>query len=370
MSRTLLVTNDFPPRPGGIQRSCTTSRCASRPARWWSTPPPGGAPPSSTPSSRSRWSASDTGVLLPTPAVARRAAELARAHGCDTVWFGAAAPLGLLADGLRRRAGIRRAVALTHGHEVGWAALPGARAAAAPDRPRRRRGHLPRRVHPGPAATAALHGRDRAATGWRPAWTSTRTTRRWTAQPVRARHGLADRPVVVCVSRLVPRKGQDMLIRALPAIRRRVPGAALLMVGGGPYRADAGEAGPAGRRRARRGLHRLGAVGRTARALRGRRRLRDAVPHPQPAAWTSRGSASSTWRRPRPGCRWWPATPAARRTRSARARPGTSSRAATSPSSPTGWPPCSPTGTWPASWARRAGPGWRGSGAGRPRPGD
>jgi phosphatidylinositol alpha-1,6-mannosyltransferase len=38
------------------------------------------------------------------------------------------------------------------------------------------------------------------------------------------------------VSRLVPRKGQDMLIRALPAIRQRVPGAALVIVGGGPYR--------------------------------------------------------------------------------------------------------------------------------------
>ena len=44
------------------------------------------------------------------------------------------------------------------------------------------------------------------------------------------------RPVVVCVSRLVPRKGQDALIRALPAIRRRVPDAALLVVSGGPYR--------------------------------------------------------------------------------------------------------------------------------------
>jgi phosphatidyl-myo-inositol dimannoside synthase len=42
--------------------------------------------------------------------------------------------------------------------------------------------------------------------------------------------------VVVCVSRLVPRKGQDALVRALPAIRRRVPDAALLLVGGGPYR--------------------------------------------------------------------------------------------------------------------------------------
>jgi phosphatidylinositol alpha-1,6-mannosyltransferase len=53
---------------------------------------------------------------------------------------------------------------------------------------------------------------------------------------VRTRHGLTDRPVVVCVSRLVPRKGQDVLIRAMPEIRRRVPDAALLIVGGGPYR--------------------------------------------------------------------------------------------------------------------------------------
>ncbi|MEK8109940.1 hypothetical protein NKG94_47110 [Micromonospora sp. M12] len=58
-------------------------------------------------------------MLLPTPLIARRAAQLARAYDCDTVWFGAAAPLGLLAAGLRRRADIRRVVAQTHGHEVG-----------------------------------------------------------------------------------------------------------------------------------------------------------------------------------------------------------------------------------------------------------
>jgi phosphatidylinositol alpha-1,6-mannosyltransferase len=51
---------------------------------------------------------------------------------------------------------------------------------------------------------------------------------------VRARYQLGERPVIVCVSRLVPRKGQDMLIRALPGIQRRVSGAALLLVGEGP----------------------------------------------------------------------------------------------------------------------------------------
>ncbi len=43
--------------------------------------------------------------------------------------------------------------------------------------------------------------------------------------------------MIVCVSRLVPRKGQDALVRALPAVRRRVPDAALLLVSGGPDRA-------------------------------------------------------------------------------------------------------------------------------------
>jgi phosphatidylinositol alpha-1,6-mannosyltransferase len=52
----------------------------------------------------------------------------------------------------------------------------------------------------------------------------------------RAELGLAERPVIVCVSRLVRRKGQDTLIRALPAIRKRVPGTALLLVGDGPDR--------------------------------------------------------------------------------------------------------------------------------------
>lgn len=52
---------------------------------------------------------------------------------------------------------------------------------------------------------------------------------------LRARYGLGERPVVVCISRLVPRKGQDVLIKAWADVRRRVDGAALLIVGGGPH---------------------------------------------------------------------------------------------------------------------------------------
>jgi phosphatidylinositol alpha-1,6-mannosyltransferase len=232
--RTLLITNDFPPRPGGIQQF--VHNLAVR------------QPAGSVVVYASTWRGAEkfdaeqpfevvrenTSVLLPTPAVARRAAELARANGCDTVWFGAAAPLGLLAAGLRRNAGVERAVALTHGHEIGWAALPGARLLL------RRIARVNdvitylgeyQRVRLD-KALGGLTDLQRLAPGvdvdaFRPGVDGRR---------VRERYGLSDRPVIVCVSRLVPRKGQDMLIRALPAVRRRVPGAALLLVSGGPYR--------------------------------------------------------------------------------------------------------------------------------------
>jgi phosphatidylinositol alpha-1,6-mannosyltransferase len=54
-------------------------------------------------------------------------------------------------------------------------------------------------------------------------------------EDLRERHELGDRPLVVCVSRLVARKGQDVLIRGMPSVRRRVPGATLVIVGGGAY---------------------------------------------------------------------------------------------------------------------------------------
>jgi phosphatidylinositol alpha-1,6-mannosyltransferase len=234
MGRTLLITNDFPPRAGGIQQfvhNLAVRQPADSVVVYASTWKGADAFDAEQPFEVIR---EDTSVLLPTPAVARRAAELARAHDCDRVWFGAAAPLGLLADGLRRTAGIRRAVALTHGHEIGWAALPGARQALR----RIARGNdvvtyltdyqrvrLDRALHgltdlhrlpPGVDVDAFHPGVDGSA--------------------IRRRYGLTGRPVIVCVSRLVARKGQDMLIRALPLIRRRVPGAALLLGSGGPYR--------------------------------------------------------------------------------------------------------------------------------------
>ncbi|HEV7825725.1 MAG TPA: glycosyltransferase family 4 protein [Mycobacteriales bacterium] len=231
MTRTLIVTNDFPPRPGGIQafvhglavRQPAGSLVVYAPA-WRGAAAFDAAQPFEV-------VRHPTSLMLPVPDVARRATDLVRTHGCDTVWFGAAAPLGLLAPALRR-AGAERVVAQTHGHEVGWAQLPGAR-------------RMLRRIARGADVVTYLgeYTRRRLAaavdglTDLRrlPPGVDTEVFRPDVdGTEVRARLGLGDRPVVVCVSRLVPRKGQDVLIRALPEIRRRVPGAALLLVSGGP----------------------------------------------------------------------------------------------------------------------------------------
>jgi len=228
--RTLVVTNDFPPRPGGIQAyvdallarqppgSVVVYASTSRGAAAFDAAQP-------YPVVRHR-----TRLLLPTPAVLRRAREVARAEGCTAVWFGAAAPLALLGPGLRP-AGIERVVASTHGHEVGWAALPGGRQAL-------------RRIGAGVDVVTYLgeYTRARLAPALGPHPRLERLppgvdtdlfTPAVDGDEVRRRYGLEDRPTVVCVSRLVPRKGQDVLIRALPAIRRRAAGAALLIVGAG-----------------------------------------------------------------------------------------------------------------------------------------
>jgi phosphatidylinositol alpha-1,6-mannosyltransferase len=55
---------------------------------------------------------------------------------------------------------------------------------------------------------------------------------------LRSELGWIDRPVIVCVSRLMARKGQDELIRALPEVHQTSPMASLIIVGEGPYRKD------------------------------------------------------------------------------------------------------------------------------------
>jgi phosphatidylinositol alpha-1,6-mannosyltransferase len=126
MRGTLIVTNDFPPRQGGIQSFVHGLACLLPPGQVAVYAPAwDGAKnfDARQPFPVIRHPAS---LMLPVPSVGRRAAAALREHDFDTVLFGAAAPLGLLGPVLRR-AGATRLVALTHGHEAGWAALPGAR---------------------------------------------------------------------------------------------------------------------------------------------------------------------------------------------------------------------------------------------------
>ncbi|MFG3527969.1 glycosyltransferase family 4 protein [Streptomyces sp. NPDC047917] len=241
MDKTLIVTNDFPPRPGGIQAFLHNMALRLDPAQvvvyasTWKRTPEGRAATAAFDAEQPFTVVRDpVTMLLPTPRVTRRAVRLLREHGCTSVWFGAAAPLGLMAPALRR-AGARRLVATTHGHEAGWAQLPAAR-------------QLLRRIGEGTDTITYLgeYTRSRIA----PALTPGAAARMVQLPPgvdektfhpdsggdrTRAGLGLSDRPVVVCVSRLVPRKGQDTLILAMPAILAQVPDAVLLIVGGGPY---------------------------------------------------------------------------------------------------------------------------------------
>jgi phosphatidylinositol alpha-1,6-mannosyltransferase len=235
MRRTLIVTNDFPPRQGGIQ-SFIHSLALRLPADDLTVYAP-------------RWEGAagfdraqpfevirhPTSLMIPEPSVIKRATSIAKAVRAETVVYGAAAPLALTTPWLRET-GVERAIGITHGHEAGWAALPVARS-------------LLRRIGDETDVVTYLgeYFRVRVARALSPQAAS-RMLRlapgvdagRFRPDPaareaIRARHGLGERPVVVCVSRLVPRKGQDTLIRAWPEVQKQVGDAALVIVGGGSY---------------------------------------------------------------------------------------------------------------------------------------
>ena len=239
MSRFLLVTNDFPPRRGGIQSYLGefVGRLVQPGSHELTVYAPqwkgAAAFDDSARTAGYRVVRHPGTLMLPGPAVDARMRRLIAEHDIDTVWFGAAAPLALLAQ-RARLAGARRVLASTHGHEVGWSMLPVARSVL-------------RRIGDGTDVVTFVsrYTRSRFASAFGPEASLEYLppgvdTDRFRPDPagraeLRDRYRLGGRPTVVCVSRLVPRKGQDVLIKALPSIRRRADGAALVIVGGGPY---------------------------------------------------------------------------------------------------------------------------------------
>jgi phosphatidylinositol alpha-1,6-mannosyltransferase len=230
--RTLVVTNDFPPRRGGIER-LVRSLCDGDTVVYTASMPGDQEYDAQQPFTIHR---DPSTILLPTPRVAREVRRVMREEGCERVVFGASAPLGLLARSLRR-SGALQLTAITHGHEVWWARLPGTR-------------QLLRRIGEDVDELTYVSEwcRDRIARALAPASRTklvplVPTVDRELFRPgggaaVRQRLGItADAPVAVCVARMIRRKGQDTLVRIWPEVQARHPGAVLLLVGDGPDRA-------------------------------------------------------------------------------------------------------------------------------------
>jgi len=170
-------------------------------------------------------------ILLPTPRITGKAVRILKQYKIQNVWFGAAAPLGLMASQLRN-GGASNIVALSHGHEVWWAKIPMLK-------------QILRKII-----------KDVDKLGYLGAFTKNEISKATTEvnklvqiapgidtnyfQPKKpnlaliAKYQLEGRRVIVCVARLVHRKGQDQLIKALPSILEKFPDAILLIVGQGP----------------------------------------------------------------------------------------------------------------------------------------
>jgi len=174
-------------------------------------------------------------ILLPTMRVTNAAKALVKDKKIEVVVFGAAAPLGLMAQSLRK-SGVKKIIALTHGHEVWWAKIfpfsfAMKKIGSSVD-------HL---TFLGDftrsAITKALDEKSaNAMVKIAPGIDTTHFIPRSDGVEIRSQLGLAEKKIIISVGRLVHRKGQDKLIEALPDVLQKIPHAHLLLVGEGPYR--------------------------------------------------------------------------------------------------------------------------------------
>lgn len=226
----LLVTNDFPPKIGGIQSLLW---------EWWRRLPADSFAVLTSPyDGADRFDAEQPflvertrePVLLPHPFMVRRVNEFADRFGADLVVLDPALPLGLIGPSLRLPYDV-----VLHGAEVTVPGrIPGSRHVL---------GHVLRRARHVIAAGGYPAAEGERAAGralpvtvvppgvdterFRPLDTAARAE-------VRRRFDLpVDAELVVSISRLVPRKGFDTAIRAVAELRRERPDLVLAIAGGG-----------------------------------------------------------------------------------------------------------------------------------------
>ena len=234
MARHLLVTNDYPPKLGGIQNYLWEL--------WRRLPPDDVCVLTRSHPGDAEWDAqqnhqvirSPRQFLLPTSDMGEEITELADKIGAELVLYDPAVPLGALAPRLPHPYGV-----ILHGAEVTVPGrLPGTK-------------QLLAQVLRG-AQVVVTAGRysvdeaERAAGGPLPAvivppgvdierFKPLNAAQR---REARLRFGLpVDAPVVVSISRLVPRKGMDVLISASARLADRHPGLTLAVAGAGRDRA-------------------------------------------------------------------------------------------------------------------------------------
>ena len=237
MPVTLFVTNDFGPRAGGIETFVhgLIERFPKNSVLVYTSQQ------GDTGSYDATWLANygvtvfrdRSKMLLPTPRVIREVRKIINQKKPEAVVFGAAAPLALMGKLLP----VNRKIALTHGHEVWWAKvfpfnllmrLIGNSVDHLTYLGEYTKGEI----------SKGISAKARASMVQIAPGIDTEKFKPVDASELRGSLGLTEKEVIISVGRLVPRKGQDKLIEALPKILKARPSAHLLFVGAGSFQSE------------------------------------------------------------------------------------------------------------------------------------
>lgn len=226
--RVLWVTNDLPPRHGGIEsfigELLTRTFLGSTHVLG---PPDANATTFDTaqPYTVHRHQTK----VLPSPALLRAIVREAKMHHADVIVLGALWPLGHLAGRIKQQLNIP-IVALSHGHEAGLVSVK----AHALIRHATRHVDVLTTISEYTQQRLARANRARHTLRVPPGVDTARFVPADTPRPAVLQPIAPDAPIVGALSRMVPRKGFDRLLAAWPTILAAHPQAWLVIAGDGP----------------------------------------------------------------------------------------------------------------------------------------